>query len=408
MIAAGAPAGRLSPVPLMSLRPVQYVGDISYSVYLWHWPPIVVVPYVLGHDLRTIDKVGILGGTIVLAALTKRFVEDPVRQGTRFGIQRRSVTFALTALVAAALVGLSMLGSSAATQATEKAQAVAADLLADPPNCFGAASMDPQKPCHNPALDTMLVPRPEAQTDLGEHECFPEPADDFLKACDYGKVGDPSVQRIVLIGDSHARALVPALKELAAHGDISLTTVLKSSCAWSTRRPDLEDALRVRTCLHWRSMLATWIDRNVTRSDVVVTSAYARFLTGTREERVQGLSQAWSSVTRRGVPVVAVKDNPRFSTNPNLCLARLAKVTPNSCSQPRARSFPSYNAIKPAAKRTHGVHFMDLTAFYCTRKRCPVIIGGVNAYFDRSHLSQTFVRTLAPYIRRELKAMKVL
>ncbi|GAB3661521.1 acyltransferase family protein [Nocardioides korecus] len=408
VIAAGAPGGRLSPVPLMSLRPVQYVGDVSYAVYLWHWPPIVLLPYVLGHDLRTVDKASILLGTFLLAALTKRYVEDPVRLGTRFGIQRRSVTFALTALVAAGLVGASALGTSAATQAAQRGQAAVADLLKHPPRCFGAASMDPRKPCHNPALDAVLVPAPEAQSEPANPECFPEPADDRLKTCDFGEVGDRSVPRVVLIGDSHARALLPALKDLAARGDISVTTVLKSSCAWSTRRLEGQDALRERTCEHWRSALATWVDRHVTRSDVVLTSAYTLFLTGTREERVQGLSQAWSTVTRRGIPVVAVRDSPRFHHDPNLCLARLSRVTPDSCSRPRARAFPSYDAITPAAERTSGVHLVDLTDFYCTARRCRAVIGGVNAFYDRSHLSVAFSRTLAPYLWRDLRALKVL
>ena len=408
VIAAGAPSGRLSPVPLMSLRPVQYVGDVSYSVYLWHWPPIVLLPSVLGHDLRTTDKVVILAGTFVLAALTKRFVEDPVRLGTRFGIQRRSVTFALTALVATALVASSTLGSSAATRATQQGSAYAEKLLRDPPRCFGAASMDPREPCHNPALDSMLVPRPEAQAEPANPECFPEPAEDVLKACNFGRVGDRTIPRIVLVGDSHARALLPALKDLAARGAISVTTVLKSSCAWSTRPLAQQDALRIRTCQHWRADLAGWLARHVTRSDVVLTSAYAKFLTGTPEQRAEGLSQAWSTVTRRGIPVVAVRDSPRFARDPNLCLARLDQVTPTSCSRPRSRAFPAYDAITPAAKRTPGVHLVDLTPFYCTRQRCLAIIGGVNAYLDPSHLSQVFSRTLAPYLWRALRESKVL
>jgi peptidoglycan/LPS O-acetylase OafA/YrhL len=407
VIGAGAPLGRLSPVPLMRLSPVQYVGDISYAVYLWHWPPIVILPYALGHDLTTIDKLGILFGTIAAAALTKRFIEDPVRLGSRFGLRRTSVTFGLTGAIATVLVATSLVGYGAAARAADKADAATDQLLADPPQCFGAASMDPRKPCHNPNLDSVLVPKPEAQTEPPNPECFPEPADDFLKACNFGKVGDESVQRIVLIGDSHARALMPALKLLAARGDISLTTVLKSSCAWSARPLELKDALRVRTCQSWRAKLDTWIEDNLKKSDVVLTTAYVRFLTGTREERVDGLSQAWSKVASRGIPVVALRDNPRFRKNPNDCLARLDEVTPDSCALPRSRAFPSYDAITPAAKRTSGVDLIDNTAFYCTSRQCPAVIGGVNAYYDRSHLSQTYVRTMAPYLYAELEKLKL-
>ena len=50
--AAGAPAVAWSPARLVSLRPIQWLGDVSYSTYLWHWPLIVLLPFALGHGLR--------------------------------------------------------------------------------------------------------------------------------------------------------------------------------------------------------------------------------------------------------------------------------------------------------------------------------------------------------------------
>jgi hypothetical protein len=50
----------------------------------------------------------------------------------------------------------------------------------------------------------------------------------------------------------------------------------------------------------------------------------------------------------------------------------------------------------------------DLTDFYCDETRCPVVIGGVNVYFDNNHLTVTYAKTLAPYLRRELVRVGVL
>ena len=82
---------------LLALRPARCLGDISYAVYLWHWPLIILLPYATDHALTTLDKVSVLMATIGLSALTKSWVEDPVRAARRFGLARSRATFAYAA-----------------------------------------------------------------------------------------------------------------------------------------------------------------------------------------------------------------------------------------------------------------------------------------------------------------------
>ena len=79
VIGAAAPMSRLSPGPLLAVRPGQWLGDVSYSVYLWHWPLIVLVPQMLDHQMNNLDRIVILALTLVLAGLTKKYVEDRFR-----------------------------------------------------------------------------------------------------------------------------------------------------------------------------------------------------------------------------------------------------------------------------------------------------------------------------------------
>ena len=67
------------PTRLLALRPAQFVGDISYSLYLWHWPLIIIAPSVPFWGLTIYHRVALLLLCFVLAWLTKRFVEDPAR-----------------------------------------------------------------------------------------------------------------------------------------------------------------------------------------------------------------------------------------------------------------------------------------------------------------------------------------
>ena len=162
IIAAAEPLGRLSPAPIMRSRPVGFFGDISYSLYLWHWPPIVILPVVLGHSMGFPARVLVLVGAILAAAATKKWVEDPVRFTRRPALRRPLTALVATAAGAAVLVAGARVGVGTAVAVEHTQQAAVAAVLKDDPDCFGAAAMDPEKPCSNPDLDGTMIPAPAA------------------------------------------------------------------------------------------------------------------------------------------------------------------------------------------------------------------------------------------------------
>ncbi|MCL2424142.1 MAG: acyltransferase, partial [Micrococcales bacterium] len=105
VIAAAADQVRGGPGRVLALRPVQWLGDISYSIYLWHWPLIIIVPFVINRSLGFVDALGVLGLTLVLSALTKRFVEDRLRWHPLL-TRRLVATFVLGGLCMAVVAGL--------------------------------------------------------------------------------------------------------------------------------------------------------------------------------------------------------------------------------------------------------------------------------------------------------------
>ncbi|HEX3784240.1 MAG TPA: acyltransferase [Pseudonocardiaceae bacterium] len=113
IIAADRPVG-FTPNALLRARPVQYLGDISYSMYLWHWPLIVLVPMATGQQLGNWSSLGVVAGALVLAGLTKRQIEDRFRHSR----QRRSLIipcrWAVAGMAGVALLGgLEIVGAAA-------------------------------------------------------------------------------------------------------------------------------------------------------------------------------------------------------------------------------------------------------------------------------------------------------
>ena len=146
----------------MRWRPVGFFGDISYSLYLWHWPPIVILPVVLGHTMGFEARVLVLVGAILAAAATKRWVEDPVRFTSRPVLRRPLTALVATVAGAAVLVAGAWVGRDTAVAVENTQQAVADAVLKDVPDCFGAAAMDRENPCSNPELDGTMIPAPAA------------------------------------------------------------------------------------------------------------------------------------------------------------------------------------------------------------------------------------------------------
>jgi peptidoglycan/LPS O-acetylase OafA/YrhL len=407
VIVAGTPSGSLSPAPLMTWRPVQYTGEISYSLYLWHWPVIILAPFVLGREAGLLDRVLLLVGVVVLSALTKRYVEDPARFTHRWGLQRPGRALGITAVVALAVSAVAGAGWAVADARAQEQAAVAERLVADMPPCFGAGSMDPENPCDNPDLDGMLVPAPEAVGgDYADYPaCWVEGDEDVLKECTFGPVDDPDVPHLVLVGDSHARAMLPAFIALAEEGHISLTPQLKATCAWTTGLMNYDDPQRSETCETWKDQLRPWLVDNADRIDAVVTTGYVKMLSGTASEQVDRMAADWRPVAAAGVPIIGLTDNPWHRTGPSKCLEKLDVVEATSCDISRKRAFPFPDTFAATVEAVPGSRHLDLTDYYCDDRRCPSVIGGVNVYRDNSHLTTTYTRTMAPYLLRELRAV---
>jgi len=61
----------------ISNRPMRYIGDISYSFYLWHWPPLEFMRYYYGLDLAGTTLVACLAVSFLLSVVSYHFVEIP-------------------------------------------------------------------------------------------------------------------------------------------------------------------------------------------------------------------------------------------------------------------------------------------------------------------------------------------
>jgi len=415
VIAAGMSSSRLQRPLFLSSPPVQWIGSWSYSIYLWHWPLIVIVPFALRHPLGWKAKLVILAVSVILGALTKRFVEDPARR-SRVLIRRWWLSYAALVAAAGLVLGSCVTVSNLAVAAGEQVQkdarsAIAAALSGGDP-CFGAAAMTGDAICPD------------------SHRVQPKFGPDFA-ANDWGSIagvnkdgtlpntfgcvdfsgtgagfldctlGNPTGRiTVAIVGDSHALALFEPLERLAEARGWKVRGIIRNSCTPSLPMQYVSAATKA-DCNQWRADVAKRV-RDDPAIDLVVATGFTRggaeaAFRGTHAELVSDYTGLWSEWTRAGKRVIAIEDVPLTagSSVPD-CVAAAGPVD-DPCVVPRTTGLADDPVADAAAVNVDpDVTFVDLSSAFCDPAQCHSVIGGVIAYRDSHHLSATFALTLMP------------
>lgn len=426
VIAARTPVAWWSPGGVLSLRPAQWLGDVSYSVYLWHWPLVVLVG-VVSAPLGALDVAGIVVLTLLLAWATKTWVEDPFRGRAWSG--RTRATYVASAVGMAGV--LTVCGALWATVQGEQEEAelrVAAALSSGDP-CLGAGALDPRRDCAEPQGPPVPSPlqaaedKPDAYPEVsGGKDCWAERPDFPVVTCGFG---DRDAEReVVLLGNSHAGHWLPTLQELAEARDWRVTTVLASQCASAEvdqRVGDgASDEASVEACREWTRTSATEVverdpDLVVVSNRISVPAVGEPGRGDSAEAYAEGYARVLERLAAAGIPVAVVADTPapgdgqEIESVPDCLAASLPETDP--CAGEREEWMPidPDPAVVAARRVEEGrVEVVDLNDRICDGERCESVVGGVVVYFDASHLTATYARTLAPAFDEALREVGLL
>jgi peptidoglycan/LPS O-acetylase OafA/YrhL len=392
VIGAGAGLTGRSLLPLTN--PVsQYVGDLSYSIYLWHFPVVVLIVAVVPRYSAAYWLAG-LALIFGLSAATFHLLEDPARRGTWFrhrpgglpvpaaGWLRYAVACAITAAVAAAC--LLAVRSISPTRLALGAPVRIGHTQDDPRSCIGAAALDPSHRCARLNTGDRVAPLPGQLPDDtgGAYACYAylrQP----MHPCRYGSRRRNAVQ-VALIGDSHAAALLAALQPQLDALNWRLTAFTGQTCAWvpASLTPDCPGAHLIQRALaHGRY--------------AVVLATELRDYTNPIAEHLA----AMRPVAAAGTRIVVVEDDPGVSPASTACVTRITYSATGTCGTPATVAFRHPDLLAQAAERIPGARVVATRAFFCRDGFCPATIGNVIVYRDTAaHVTASYARTLSPYL----------
>lgn len=401
--------GALHPRWWLSRKPMTFLGDVSYGLYLWHWPLVVVAPFLLGHTPALHEKIAILLASVGLAWGTKIAIEDPVRRGPLLANSRRSFSFSAIGM---ALTVALCFGLTASAYTSQNG-----DLAAELGVCYGPGALNPANGCgpvpgKQPPSPTPAQVAKENSEPL-HPECQAGLAGADVVSCELGVSPAKARETVAIVGDSHATAWIPAIEALAQNRGWHIKAYTKSSCPATAARRVLaseKNDANQRDCLAWGRKLNDQLlaDKTIT---TVITAAYSTAYTYMSPEGLKlqdpgpdGFSQEWRRWMTGGKRVVVFDDVPRTSgQSVPTCLAKNTGNT-TACAVPVGQALPPGAAITRAAQSMvrQGVKRLSLRDLFCDNSTCYPVIGSMIVYRDYSHLSAEYARALAPYIARQL------
>ena len=403
VIAAGTAEGRFSPARVYAWHPVQRIGDISYSLYLWHYPPIVFFAVIAGRAPGCAWSIVLGGGAVAIAWLSWRFIEVPTRASAWLSARsRRSLLLGAGAIACAVALAVSLPVTASRTEATWVRAAAAVEAR----GAQGAAAMTPAANRFFTDGTTAMTPSPSVarhdQETLLPGRCMAVPKATVTPVC---VTGDRrGTIRVALVGDSHANMLAPVIIALAEKRGWRVETHLHASCPFNLEERALET--RGGSVCHSPNA-ATLKALLADPPDIVFVANWASgdfepSNTG-RPPGVAGYATIWNRLAAAGSDVVAFKDVPRPRSNPLAVDCLAAHYTaPQDCGMPRAQALQGRDIVEQAQRLAPEVRIIDLTDRLCGTRTCPAVIGNVVVYRDSNHLTDTFVQTLIPYVEQRL------
>ncbi|WIB79110.1 acyltransferase family protein [Curtobacterium sp. MCPF17_002] len=417
-----------SAVAVRLARPLIALGRVSYSAYLWHWPALVVAAVVAPGPLGAGCAVVV---ALVLAALSTRFVEEPLRtagRSARRGRRRRGPGSSRARLVAVAAPVTVLVMSVSTVVAVDPASVAAAldrpvappgptapfrdaDALADAVSrAADARSSDDRAPDARSSDDRADAWSSDARlADAAQQTSLPRSMQDGgclvtpgapLRTC-----GDPGTVDVLVLGDSTtvawSPAVIGALPDGATHAVVGV-----SSC--SAVLPTAKVAHRWdRACrASKRAMLRAVEEKDP--SIVVISAVAGDFREHLLDIAPDGAEELWRRSMAETIAALAVDGRkvvvlsaPQYGPDVRSCPDRLhgfaacaASVTPDAAAKRTAE------AAAVASSPSRAV-WLDAGSWLCTptSHSCPPVIDGTLVRVDEVHLTEAFSRRLVPLVR---------
>lgn len=396
---------------LVQIRPIKFLADISYSLYLWHWPVIIFyLNYFAKPKLGVFDALIVFTVSLALGTMGKKLFEDRVASLSLLKNNNVAVLLAITVMITGA--GIFHWATQVSQSRLEQRLSTYQDLIdAKHPGAQALTfSLETAPAKAIPDLDIALVKTPEVYS-------FDPGNSDTDESCVSGRVpnrafpttcesGTENAQRtVVLTGGSHVGQWWPAFAEMAAQYNWKLILLERSGCQLGLDQDVYEPELEVSPlCMEWNKQAVAMLREEI-KPDLIITLGTS-LQSGTPEQTRESQAVAWQELGE--TPLLLLRDNPIFTFNPSECLQQKADLeNPQTYSQCAPRkdeySYSSEFDHKHPASLAANSYYVDINEILEVDGEFLPIIGNVIVWRDTHHVTEAYAFTTRPFFEQALQ-----
>jgi peptidoglycan/LPS O-acetylase OafA/YrhL len=410
------------PNRLLATAPFVSLGAMAYSLYLWHWPLLIFWLCYTGHARANfLEGAGVLAVSGVLAWLTTRYIEDPLRlrgpaipaspprparrPAIPLRTRLRRPTIVLGSVVA--LLGVALTATSFTWREHVTVQRANGKELAGLP----ARDYPGARALINHAKVPKLPMRPtvlEAKEDLPATTtdgCISDFDNVGVINCTYGDQN--ATRTIALAGGSHAEHWITALDLLGRLHHFKVVTYLKMGCPLTTEERPLVmgDNRPYPKCREWNKRVMPKLIAD--HPDYVFTTSTRPWNIKDGDVMPAGYVGIWKALSQNRISILAMRDTPWLVRNgkpffPTDCLADGGDAI--SCGVKRSKVLSDHNPTLDFVPQFPLLKPLDMSDAVCRAEYCRAVEGNVLLYHDSHHLSTTYMRTVTNELGRQIAA----
>ena len=393
VITGGVVAPRLGAEQVLKLRAFQWFGKRSYSLYLWHWPILIIAAEQAGKTTLPLrDNLGLILLAIVISMVSYRLVENPIRH---WKLPSRTTVAAGIATVLATLAILSLVIGLESTPGAASGIPAAPNLPAVLHEVAAAKSITTVPATIDPGLA-------QASSDYGgvaeDGSCAAGVSQSTEKLC---FLGDVHAHRLLVVyGDSHAVMWLSAFDSIAKYAHMRLLVLGKPDCPASLIT--VANPLGIGSpggpyvaCNNWHTWAVGTINR-LSPSILVVSQENTYSAPDHKgfspSQWSNGLTELFKMIPSSRIEKIFLGNIPLLAQSGPTCLS-VHLGNARACSTPVFQAYRPLDRTEFSVTQSLDIRYIDPTPWFCSSV-CTAIVGPYDVYMDRTHITAAYAAYL--------------